>query len=163
MKSLSEARRLEAKNNVTLHISQFIEKYSRVLSFFPLENEINLAEINKILVEQNKLILPRVEGDHIVPYWVPSFHNTLVHNAWGVLEPDPTCCETCMAADCVLVPALSFDRKNNRLGRGKGYYDRLLGSGQYGYSIGVAFQEQVTSDILPTETHDQAVKFLCVG
>ncbi|MEY3277168.1 MAG: hypothetical protein RL153_2436 [Verrucomicrobiota bacterium] len=54
--------------------------------------------------------------------------------------------------DFVLVPGIAFDTSGGRLGRGKGYYDRLLGSGG-GVTCGVGADEQRVEDV-PMEPHD---------
>jgi 5-formyltetrahydrofolate cyclo-ligase len=60
--------------------------------------------------------------------------------------------------DLVVVPAIAYDRKNMRLGRGKGYYDRFLSSKDLcsAKKVGLAFQFQVL-DSLPSDDHDLAV------
>ncbi len=56
--------------------------------------------------------------------------------------------------DMVVVPGVAFDRQNNRLGRGKGYYDRFLKSlPESVFSVGLAFAFQVRAS-LPTRPHD---------
>lgn len=52
----------------------------------------------------------------------------------------------------MVVPAVAYDRRGNRLGRGKGFYDRLLGSTR-ATKIGVAYEFQIVDEI-PTEPHD---------
>ena len=54
--------------------------------------------------------------------------------------------------DLILVPGLGFDRRGGRLGRGRGYYDRLL-SCSVAKRIGVAFTEQCVPEA-PVEPHD---------
>jgi 5-formyltetrahydrofolate cyclo-ligase len=55
----------------------------------------------------------------------------------------------------ILVPGVAFDLRGGRLGRGRGYYDRLL-SGLQGYRCGVAFDEQIV-DRVPLEPHDASL------
>ena len=55
--------------------------------------------------------------------------------------------------DVFLVPALAFDRKGGRLGRGGGYYDRALSEGS-GIKIGLAGSYQISDEDLPEEKHD---------
>ncbi|HVV77022.1 MAG TPA: 5-formyltetrahydrofolate cyclo-ligase [Mycobacteriales bacterium] len=59
------------------------------------------------------------------------------------------------AADVVLVPALLVDRAGNRLGRGRGYYDRAL-SAVAVRSVAVVFDDELVED-LPVEPHDRRV------
>ncbi len=59
--------------------------------------------------------------------------------------------------DLVIVPALAFDRTNNRLGRGKGYYDRFLsGLSLHAFKAGLAFHFQIL-ETLPKAPHDVPV------
>lgn len=62
------------------------------------------------------------------------------------------------AIDFVLVPAVAYDRRGYRLGRGGGYYDRFLGKSR-SFSVGLAF-EKALLDAVPAEAHDMAVHCL---
>ncbi len=64
--------------------------------------------------------------------------------------------------DAVVVPALAFDKANNRLGRGKGYYDRFLQDIPSAVTVGLAFDFQI-ADRLPTEDHDVPVHHVIAG
>lgn len=80
--------------------------------------------------------------------------------AYGIREPLPGMVaasreETCNESVVWLVPGLAFDKTGNRLGRGGGFYDRLL-LGVRGIKIGVAYPWQLV-DLLPTEPHDMPV------
>lgn len=72
---------------------------------------------------------------------------------FGVREPRAECPVLPLnRLDLVLVPGVAFDRQCHRLGRGKGFYDRLLAA-LPGWKCGVAFDEQLV-DTLPFEPHD---------
>ena len=59
--------------------------------------------------------------------------------------------------DLVLVPGLAFSRERHRLGRGGGFYDRLLaGRASSAYKLGVCFRVQLC-DTIPADPHDVAV------
>jgi 5-formyltetrahydrofolate cyclo-ligase len=60
--------------------------------------------------------------------------------------------------DAVLVPGLGFDVNGGRLGRGGGFYDRLLAAGT-ACRVGVAFECQVV-EALPLEPHDRRMEFI---
>jgi len=98
-----------------------------------------------------RLVLPRVEGERIVPCLVG---DGLRPGAFSVPEPAG---EVCPAdeIDLVLVPGLAFTAEGVRLGQGGGYYDRFLAALACP-TIGVCFTEQVV-DELPREPHDVAV------
>jgi 5-formyltetrahydrofolate cyclo-ligase len=86
---------------------------------------------------------------------------SLPRDRWGIPVPDPSWAEVEAArAGRILVaaPGLAFDRQGNRLGRGKGYYDRFLirsrAEARAITVLGVCLSEQIV-DTVPHESHDQ--------
>lgn len=77
---------------------------------------------------------------------------------YGIREPLSPTLFPMGNVDLVIVPGVAFDRKGNRLGRGGGYYDRLL-EGFSGASVAVAFKFQILPEI-PLEQHDKPVDIL---
>jgi 5-formyltetrahydrofolate cyclo-ligase len=126
------------------------------LGFSPLPDEVDIGPTLRALAGAGRLALPRVVGREIAAHWVPEL-GRLVLGAFGVREPASTMPEIApehLAA--VLVPGVAFGRDGARLGRGGGFYDRLLARCPRALRIGVAFEVQLL-DTLPTESHDEAV------
>jgi 5-formyltetrahydrofolate cyclo-ligase len=71
--------------------------------------------------------------------------------AFGILEPQGDAVSPAQL-DLIVVPGVAFDAKNNRMGRGKGFYDRLLANLSVP-TVGVAYAEQLYLAI-PTQPHD---------
>jgi 5-formyltetrahydrofolate cyclo-ligase len=134
------------------------------LSFASKSNEINLWHLNYYLASQERLVLPRMEGAHLTPYLVQNPDNELVLGPYKIYEPNIDLCRKIEIdeIDLILVPAVAFDKAKNRIGYGKGYYDRLLESIQDTMKIGVGFQEQLYDKILPVEDFDRPVTGLCL-
>ena len=63
------------------------------------------------------------------------------------------------AVEMIVVPGVAFDREGNRMGRGRGFYDRLLKSTPRAMKVGVCYDFQMIEDV-PVEPHD--VKMDCV-
>jgi 5-formyltetrahydrofolate cyclo-ligase len=83
----------------------------------------------------------------------------IVTGKFGVREPAAGCAEIPLDQfDLVLVPGMAFDLQGNRLGRGRGFYDRLLEQVS-GIKCGVAYDFQLLETI-PTEPHDAKVNFI---
>jgi 5-formyltetrahydrofolate cyclo-ligase len=104
-----------------------------------------------------KIILPRVVGSNMRLHLVDN-SEVLVAGSFGILEPAPSAPLALAKADIILVPGLAFDRSGVRLGRGGGYYDRLLTDFE-GLRVGVCFEESVLEGI-PAEPHDALMDFL---
>ena len=104
---------------------------------------------------------PRIVDSRLDLFRVASLHE-LAPGAFGVREPS---CEIENAVppgalDLILVPGVAFTRAGERLGRGGGFYDRLLASlPAHVCKIGVCFDSQILHE-LPVEPHDQRVDFL---
>lgn len=129
--------------------SGILYSYANVLLYQHLENEVNVDRlIQYALASGKKVYLPRVEGDKIVTVQYPC---PLEKGAYGVLEPVGEA--SGVYPKVVITPLLAVDKQGNRMGKGKGYYDRYFAEAGECYKIGVAFSNQVV-DELEVEEHD---------
>lgn len=144
--SLSPEQRAAASAVVVRRLRPLL--VGRVLLYAALPDEVDLTA----LLAERDLILPRVDGPDLVLHQVT---RPLVPGAWGIDEPDPEDPVVELSTvDTVVVPGRAFDAAGRRLGRGKGFYDRLLNTSAL--RIGVGFDEQLVETV-PTEDHDQRV------
>jgi len=126
-----------------------------LIAFVPLASEPDvLPLLRERWAAGTPVVLPRVAEDGLVLHRV-SAEAELVPGAWGILEPPARAPRwDGGVADC-LVPGLAFDAGGFRLGRGKAYYDRLLGQlGQDVCTTGVFFALQEVERV-PREAHDR--------
>jgi 5-formyltetrahydrofolate cyclo-ligase len=77
---------------------------------------------------------------------------------YGIKEPVSPLLVPMEEIDLIVVPGVAFDLLGNRLGRGGGYYDRLL-DGYMGKTVAATFDFQVYPQI-PVDLHDQPVNFI---
>jgi 5-formyltetrahydrofolate cyclo-ligase len=83
----------------------------------------------------------------------------IVLGQFGIREPKSCCAEMDLRRlDLILVPGVAFDLSGRRLGRGRGFYDRLLVETP-GLKCGVAFEEQIAGEA-PAGAHDQRMDFI---
>ena len=131
---------------------------SRVLLFAPLpaEPDLDLLWGGGALIGK-RCAYPRVEGAALRLYYVQGLEE-LEPTRWGLREPPPRAAREAALADCdlVLVPGLAFDAAGGRLGRGGGFYDRLLATRDPARTrlVGVGFACQPVGDVLPLAAHD---------
>jgi 5-formyltetrahydrofolate cyclo-ligase len=128
----------------------------KVLAFMPLESEPDITGLfPQCLAGGRILALPRfdpVAGSYQAAR-VTDPATQLVRGRYGVLEPQPECPLLLLKElDFALVPGIGFSLNGRRLGRGKGYFDRMLCEVR-GWKCGVAFDWQVAVEI-PSEQHD---------
>ena len=100
---------------------------------------------------------PRIDQENLVFHESPG--SQWVPGPFGILEPAMTCPKVSLEKiQGLLIPGLGFDRKGRRLGRGKGFYDRLLANWR-GLKVGVCFESQWI-DQAPVEAHDQKMDLI---
>lgn len=130
---------------------------STVLLYHSLPDEVNTHDFIPYWGTQKRLLLPVVENDEIVLRQFKSGQK-LHTGRFGIQEPDGEPFEDYASIDLAIVPGVAFDRKGNRLGRGKGYYDRLLSRMAHTdvYRLGICFPYQLVESV-PTDAHDIAM------
>lgn len=98
---------------------------------------------------------PRVEGQNLTFHLVRDPVYDLLAGAFGVLEPAASLPQVSTAEIAAfLCPGLAFDARGGRLGRGKGYYDRVLANARPdALKIGICFPCQIVADT-HGEDHD---------
>ena len=103
--------------------------------------------VPKSVTKNNTLILSRLTD------W-----NGLEVGAYNILEPKKETIEKVdvESIDLIIVPGVVFDESGNRIGHGKGYYDRLLNDSQNIPNIGLAFELQMVDNI-ESEQHDEKI------
>lgn len=155
---LTETERSSASERVCHRlVRQRIWREARALLIFsPLEDEVNIWSLGMEALGEGKIVgLPRfVEEDNsYIASRVEDLGKSLATGRFGIKEPHSSLpLIPLKQLDLVLVPAVAFDLCGTRLGRGGGYYDRLLAC-VYGIKCGVAFDQQVVAR-LPMEAHD---------
>lgn len=101
---------------------------------------------------QIRLTIPRIKGEELESIYFEGLHQ-LKKNSIGILEPGQGSETPVEKIDLVLIPTLLADHRGNRLGYGKGYYDRFLRSCRADcIRAGVSLLEQVEE--IPAEPHD---------
>lgn len=123
---------------------------NRILIYNSLPDELSTRSFIDRWASRKQFFLPRVNGIDldILPY-----DRTRMHvGAFRIEEPTGDNIASPDTMDLVIVPAVAYDRSGNRIGRGKGYYDRLLRLTN-AMRVGVAYDFQIFDDIEP-EPHD---------
>lgn len=127
-----------------------------ILLYHSLPDELSTIDFIERWHTMKHFYLPRVNGLNleILPYAKSRLHL----GSFNIEEPDGDDLTDISDIDMVVVPAVAYDRKGNRVGRGKGYYDRLLHDTR-AVKIGVAYDFQVFDEI-DCEPHDVAVDYV---
>ena len=129
-----------------------------VLFYAALPTEPDLKPLFlQALKQGKKCVFPKVCGDKLELYRVDGPMN-LQKGAYGILEPSGSERAGVETIGLALVPGLAFDRAGFRLGRGGGFYDRLLPC-VTGWTAGCCFASQM-QEKLSVERHDARVRLI---
>jgi 5-formyltetrahydrofolate cyclo-ligase len=122
-----------------------------------LPDEVQTLTTVEEWYELKTVALPVVIGNDVVFYKYEG-SNKLRRGAYGIYEPVGTQAIAIEAVSLFVVPGVAFDRQGNRLGRGKGYYDRLLAKCNRPV-IALCYSFQLLDDV-PTEPHDKKMSMI---
>lgn len=122
-----------------------------ILLYHSLPDELSTHEFIERWHDRKRFFLPRVNGIDldILPY----NESRLSLGAFHIEEPQGNNTVNLDEIEMIVVPGVAFDQNGNRVGRGKGYYDRLLAKSK-AVKIGVGYDFQMVNEDIETEAHD---------
>jgi 5-formyltetrahydrofolate cyclo-ligase len=156
----AEAQEFQSRRACETFLAQDIyAKSQSILLYMPLRGEVDVRLIFERAISDGKHVaLPRFlpETAAYGAFFVGD--EPLAPGPFSVLEPSMSNPVPVNRLDLIVAPGLGFDGRGRRLGRGKGFYDRLL-SAAAGVKCGICFEEQLLAEI-PVEPHDVALDFI---
>jgi 5-formyltetrahydrofolate cyclo-ligase len=150
-------RSLVIQRHVT-NLSQY--KSAKIIAaYFPIGSEVRTDYIIDLALNSQKVVLlPKVASNKIVfsrVFQADFRDNKLVEGRFRILEPPRSSYNAEKNIDLLIVPGIAFDKYGNRIGYGRGYYDRFIKQNDLRFSIGLGFHFQVLDDALPYCDIDQ--------
>lgn len=148
----------EANNAASQSIASKIEllpefqQAKTVLAYWSMAGEVFTHDFVKKWAKSKHMLLPVVEGDVMVIKEFSPERPLVSGSLKGLLEPEGQPFADIHRIDFVVVPGIAFDKENNRLGRGKAYYDRFL-KHVNACKVGICFDFQVF-DKVPADSFD---------
>lgn len=125
--------------------ANFIEA-KNIFVYNSMPDEVSTTEFIQRWSEKKNIFLPVVLEDDLVLRKYTS-ESSLELSDYGILEPQGADFTDYKSIDLVVVPGVAFDRQKHRLGRGKGYYDRILPQMPQAVKIAICFEFQIVDQI----------------
>ena len=155
--SLSEPEIIHSSNIISRKVLSTKEfKNARSIGiYYPIRSEVKTFEIIKHSLATKKTIgLPRIIDSKRIAFFKIMEKSLeeikLTKGKYGILE-NVISDFILEEMDLLIIPGIAFDLQGNRIGYGKGYYDRFLSSRKANYIIGLAFENQIIKKIPYTE------------
>ena len=134
--------------------SKIFESAKVIMSYMSFQNEIATEKINDYIIScGKKLLLPKMLDREIIKA-IEYTGKFKIDNSFGIKEPVGEIYNGDI--DLIIVPGVVFDREGNRIGYGRGYYDRFLKLYPRARKISLAYEFQII-DNLEVEEHDEKI------
>ena len=140
----------------------FYKKKITIAGYYPSNYEVNiLSFLETVSKKKFKIALPVINSSGGMSFRSWIFKEPLYVNKFGILEPKNS--KKKIIPDLIMVPLVAFDNRFNRIGYGKGYYDRSLKKinkiKKNAISLGIAYSFQKCQKI-PTNKHDFKLDYI---
>lgn len=161
-KSLPEGFVREKSEIIIKKVCEYINFYNfnNIMIFMDMENEVGISKITGLYPDKN-FYIPKTFPDGEMKISKYSSDNLFLHK-FGYYESKSEIYENEAVLDLIIVPGVAFDTERNRIGFGKGYYDRFLhrlinkhrrNNTEMPLTIAVCYDFQILSSI-PCDIHD---------
>ena len=139
-------------------LAEYLKGWQTVLLYWSLDDEVcTHTLVERLYKEGHRVLLPHVVSDTEMTLHPYAGQEQMRPGAWGILEPVTPSIDIATLDEgreaVAVVPGMAFDADGGRLGRGKGYYDRLLKLLPYIYKMGLCYDWQVV-DGVPMDEYD---------
>ena len=140
----------------------FKRKKITIAGYYPSNYEVNILKfLEEAAKKKFRIALPVVKSSSNMCFKLWIFKEPLYVNNFGILEPKNS--KTEIVPDLILVPLVAFDKQLNRIGYGKGYYDRSLEKIKKNkkdmISLGIAYAFQKSKSI-PVNKYDFKLDYI---
>jgi len=136
-----------------LEQSDLFKKANAVLLYWAMSDEMPTQSFVNRWYKKKEIYLPVINGDDLKIVRYQGEDSLVPGDIYGILEPAGVEIDDETRIDLVIVPGVAFDSQNNRMGRGAGYYDRILNRIPDAAKIALAFDIQMVEKV-PVEPHD---------
>ncbi len=166
-KKILEIRKLKNSKNFKIDI-EAIKKILRknitlgktIGGYYPYNYEVDIIEILNELEKHNyQISLPKIKKNSQMDFFIWTSKDPLSVNKYGIPEPIS---KKKVYPNILLVPLVAFDKSNNRIGYGGGFYDRYINKIKKNkkiITIGLAFSFQKVNNI-PINEYDIKLDFI---
>ena len=145
------------------NLEKFIKNAENIMIFMDMKNEVRITKLMELYREKN-FFISKITNSKNREMKINKYNkNELILHKFGYYESSSNDFYDEEILDVVIVPALAFDSKKNRIGFGGGYYDTFLEKVRKKNNkvlfIGVCYDFQII-DSVPTEKHDITLDFV---
>ena len=153
----------EKSDLIIKNLASYIENVQNIMIFMDMKTEVKITKLLELYPKKN-FFISKITNSKNREMKINKYNkNELILHKFGYYESSSNDFYDEEILDVVIVPALAFDSKKNRIGFGGGYYDTFLEKVRQKNNkvlfIGVCYDFQII-DSVPTEKHDVTLDFV---
>ncbi|MDD3049135.1 MAG: 5-formyltetrahydrofolate cyclo-ligase [Bacilli bacterium] len=152
---LSEEERSIKSNEIVEQLIPLLADKKTIAIYIPIENEV---DVTSLMFLYQALGVPKIRNQEDLDFFLIHDVQELEKGTFNILEPTSSVWMAPDDFDAIIVPLVAFDENKNRIGQGKGYYDRYLKQTQ-ALKIGVAFDVQKVN-AFPVDEYDVPLDYI---
>jgi len=150
-------------DSIIKNLASYIENVQNIMIFMDMKTEVKITKLLELHPKKN-FFISKITNSKNREMKINKYNeNELILHKFGYYESSSNDFYDEEILDVVIVPALAFDSKKNRIGFGGGYYDTFLEKvrkkNNKALFIGVCYDFQII-DSVPTEKHDVTLDFV---
>ena len=150
-------------DSIIKNLASYIENVQNIMIFMDMKTEVKITKLLELYPKKN-FFISKITNSKNREMKINKYNkNELILHKFGYYESSSNDFYDEEILDVVIVPALAFDSKKNRIGFGGGYYDTFLEKvrqkNNKALFIGVCYDFQIIDNI-PTEKHDVTLDFV---
>ena len=160
---LKEERIIKDQNIIKrLESLDVFKDATNVLFYYSVNGEVDTHELIERHLDSKQLYLPTIQGKSHFQAMSIKRPLEVQEGFYGIPEPLSNALNNNVnesEIEIIITPGVAFDKKGNRIGMGKGYYDRYFQSNKKSIKIALAYEEQIL-DSLPKDPYDESVDLI---
>jgi 5-formyltetrahydrofolate cyclo-ligase len=150
--TLNQKKELSLPIFEKLEKEEFFKNSKTILLYWSMDDEVYTHDFVEKYYKEKTILLPCVEGDNLILRQYQGKESMQEGEQFHILEPKGKEFNELIQINLMIIPGVAFDKERNRMGRGRGFYDRLLKTVP-AMKVGVGFSFQMVEKV-PTEGFD---------
>ncbi|MDA3838493.1 MAG: 5-formyltetrahydrofolate cyclo-ligase [Candidatus Delongbacteria bacterium] len=155
-KNITEGQRKD-KSKITMEkieSEKLFKKAQIIFAYWAMDDEVDTRDFIMKWYKEKTIILPTIDSGDLILKKFTGMNSLKDGDLYAIPEPQGEPFEAFDQLDLAIVPGVAFDQLNNRMGRGKAYYDKILKKMKGNtFLIGICYDFQFI-DKVPVEEHD---------
>lgn len=147
---------IKANSDINAKLEQLLHQHQGIIGgYYPIKSEINILPCLQNLSKQGKKIaLPWLDHKKEIMNFRQWKHDDVLDASQGRLSPQPTDNCEIMTPSVIIVPLITCDLHGNRIGYGKGFYDKYLDKIKKPLLVGLCYEQCLYPEKIPQDPHD---------